>query len=269
MKETIQSFGFALRARQDETRLCTRGLNTYNGDVRAFAYLTPKIRITPADLDAKLLASRSFHLICSPRRCIEIIEYLQLRRQAQGIIAKLLTIWEPVPDACFHTQEQWQAFQQAMQQVSVVSPNAHELCGILGVDPPAADEHEQTALSELTQKLGQHCSVLVVRAGHLGTLHSSKSGTVQRTPAYFTPQDTPCIKDTTGAGNTFCGALAVALAAGLSLEEAVIRGNVAAALAIEQTGLPTLSKTGRGETWNGRDITQSLDAYRKRIESEA
>jgi ribokinase len=50
--------------------------------------------------------------------------------------------------------------------------------------------------------------------------------------------------DTTGAGDTFNGALAYALAEGQSLDEAVYFANIAASLSVEkfsaQAGMPSL-----------------------------
>ncbi|ORY75453.1 Ribokinase-like protein [Protomyces lactucae-debilis] len=265
MKETIQSFQFDLRARVSSARLCTRGLNTYRQGVRAFEYMTPKIRIMVDDLDDRLAASRSFHLICSPKRCVELVDSLIKRREALGIHIEPWTIWEPVPDACFYTPSQRADFDTAMDRVSLVSPNAHELCGILGVGQPPADVQELQHLTQLTRTLSKSCIRLVVRAAHLGTLHCSQDGEVHHTHAYFAPQDAPKIVDTTGAGNMFCGALAVALALDCTLDEAVVRGNVAAALAIEQTGLPVVAESEGVSLWNGRDVQTALTEYRERI----
>lgn len=54
------------------------------------------------------------------------------------------------------------------------------------------------------------------------------------------------VVDTTGAGDTFNGALAYYLAAGFTVEDAILRANIAASLAIEklgaQDGMPTHEK---------------------------
>jgi ribokinase len=53
------------------------------------------------------------------------------------------------------------------------------------------------------------------------------------------------VRDTTGAGDAFCGALAVALASGRPLEEAVLWANCAGALATTRMGAQEALPTGR------------------------
>jgi sugar/nucleoside kinase (ribokinase family) len=74
------------------------------------------------------------------------------------------------------------------------------------------------------------------------------------------------VVDPTGGGNTFLGALAVALARGKSIEEACVWGNVAASFAIEQVGLPVLGLDEEGrETWNGVRVEDRLREYQERL----
>ncbi|KAK4099641.1 Ribokinase-like protein [Parathielavia hyrcaniae] len=74
------------------------------------------------------------------------------------------------------------------------------------------------------------------------------------------------VVDPTGGGNTFLGALAVALARGKSIEEACAWGNVAASFAIEQVGFPVLSVDEEGrETWNGVRIDERLREFQQRL----
>lgn len=71
--------------RRDDERLTTRGWNGYEAGAdqkRAFKYLTPKKRLTGDDLPPHLLRSRSFHLICSPLRCQELVRDITSRRRA-------------------------------------------------------------------------------------------------------------------------------------------------------------------------------------------
>lgn len=66
----------------------------------AFRYLTPKRRLEFADLLPEMLSSRSFHLICSPARCIEQVDGIMRRRSEELGLEKAqrpLFIWEPVP----------------------------------------------------------------------------------------------------------------------------------------------------------------------------
>ena len=67
------------------------------------------------------------------------------------------------------------------------------------------------------------------------------------------------VVDPTGGGNAFLGGLAVAMARGKPVEEAVHWGAVAASFAIEQVGVPALGKDAAGnETWNGVRVEHRL-----------
>lgn len=50
--------------------------------MEAFKYLTPKIRLDQHSLTKEMLRSKSFHLICSPSRCVEL---------AQGYVSLFIT----------------------------------------------------------------------------------------------------------------------------------------------------------------------------------
>ncbi|KAK3380140.1 Ribokinase-like protein, partial [Lasiosphaeria ovina] len=86
-------------------------------------------------------------------------------------------------------------------------------------------------------------------------------------PAYYQPAaiDGPVV-DPTGGGNTFLGALAVALARGKPVEEACVWASVAASFAIEQVGVPMVGRDRDGnETWNGVRVEDRLEEFRRRL----
>ena len=84
-------------------------------------------------------------------------------------------------------------------------------------------------------------------------------------PAYYQSGEGDKVVDPTGGGNTFLGALAVALARGKSIEEACAWGHVAASFAIEQVGFPVLSVDEEGrETWNGVRVEERLKEFQER-----
>jgi ribokinase len=109
---------------------------------------------------------------------------------------------------------------QLLEQVDIITPNEHER------DMIFAGENA----SEFAHKL-------VVTEGARGVT-IMKNGQPMLIPGFSVP-----VVDTTGAGDTFNGALAVALSKGMSLEEACLFGNAAAALSVTklgaQTGMPT------------------------------
>jgi sugar/nucleoside kinase (ribokinase family) len=83
-------------------------------------------------------------------------------------------------------------------------------------------------------------------------------------PSYH--QDGDHVVDPTGGGNTFLGAVAVALARGKSYEEAAIWGCVAASFAVEQVGMPTLDRhEDSPETWNGCNVLDRLREFEARL----
>ncbi len=74
------------------------------------------------------------------------------------------------------------------------------------------------------------CNTIIITRGARSTLAISSGGTIEIAPPTVTPVDT------VGAGDTFAGAFAVALAEGRPLREAVEFANHAAALATTQPG---------------------------------
>ena len=348
----LKSWKTSALFRYDPSRLTTRGWNGYSADEesgststsqqRAFRYLTPKKRLTPADLSPNLLCARAFHLVCSPLRCQEIVKDLLARRRAlaeagggEGFLPRPLIIWEPVPDLC--TPDELLNCTNTLPLVDVCSPNHAELASFMGEKPQdiAAAEAESDGRG-VRRMVERHCEqllasmplktyTLVVRAGangcfiarnggsrqkalatskskpqpkisipaHHGPLHPSLTadlsallmalqdddghipipeieidpGIEKWIPAYYGEgyAGEPKVVNPTGGGNTFLGALAVALARGKSIEEACVWGHVAASFAIEQVGLPVLTIDEKGnERWNGIGVGERLKDLFKR-----
>ncbi|MFI9273905.1 ribokinase [Kitasatospora sp. NPDC052896] len=113
--------------------------------------------------------------------------------------------------------------------VDVLVPNRSELARLRGV--PDAAVADPAAVARLTA--GLPCARVVVTLGGDGVL-VREEGAVTVLPA-------PVVRavDTTGAGDTFCGALAVALAERRTLTEAARFAVRAAALSVGHTGART------------------------------
>ncbi len=79
---------------------------------------------------------------------------------------------------------------------------------------------------------------MIITKGDQGVAYTDAAGEAQLIPAYSVH-----VKDTTGAGDTFNGALATELASGKTLAEAIDFANAAAALSVQaigaQGGMPT------------------------------
>ncbi|MDX6433049.1 MAG: hypothetical protein QOE54_5415 [Streptosporangiaceae bacterium] len=138
------------------------------------------------------------------------------------------------PDALItvDTHEDWRGDADGVLELArradVFVPSREELAELVGYDDPG---RAAAALRE------RGVPAVVVKLGADGALIDAGARPAERVPAY--PAD---VADTTGAGDTFCGALAAALGAGLSLPDAVRRGAATAAWAVEGFGSLTLAR---------------------------
>ncbi|KAF2654899.1 Ribokinase-like protein [Lophiostoma macrostomum CBS 122681] len=278
LRETIASWETGALIRETPHRLTTRGWNGYGeNEHRAFRYTTPKLRLDHQALsNTRLLWSKSFHLICSPLRCIDLVENISaLRSQSPDKRSRErpLFIWEPVPDVC--TTEELENCSKALKCVDVVSPNHAELGAFFGKNTDSKEHVDYRQIEELCDQW-LHSGVgadgqggIVVRAGKDGCLIARPT---QRKwlPAYH--QSPNKVVDPTGGGNGFLGGLAVGLVRGgatpglENLEEAALWGSISASFAIEQVGVPALARTPQGESWNDTQVEDRLSDFRKRLE---
>ncbi|KJZ78126.1 hypothetical protein HIM_02763 [Hirsutella minnesotensis 3608] len=182
----IDAWSTTALKRRDESRLTTRGWNGYEGpaEKRAFKYLTPKKRITTDDLTPEMLLSRSFHLICSPLRCQDLIHTITSRRRALTdpgqVYTKPLFIWEPVPDLC--VPDELLNCTNTLPLVDICSPNHSELAGFMGedgVDPETGGvcrRSVERACEQLLASMPLQSYALVVRAGAEGCFIAKNGG---------------------------------------------------------------------------------------------
>ena len=111
-----------------------------------------------------------------------------------------------------------------LDRVDVLVPNTIELAQLTGIDP-SSDAGE---LAAAARSLGVD-TVVVTRGGAGGLIVTSED-------AIEVPAPTIAPVDTTGAGDSFCGALAAALASGKSIREATERAVHAGAIAATRPG---------------------------------
>ncbi|GME23854.1 Carbohydrate/purine kinase [Neofusicoccum parvum] len=280
VRETISHWDTSCLFRETPSRLTTRGWNGYGeNEHRAFRYTTEKLRIDHDALTPELLLSKSYHLICSSTRCIDLVTNILFKRKCLAPdrwVNPPLFIWEPVPDLC--VPDDMEKCQQALRYVDVVSPNHGELGGYFArstttpegdVDKKAVEECTESWLASGVGAKGN--GAVVVRCGKDGCYVASRERKVW-VPAYHTSSD--AVVDPTGGGNGFLGGLAVGLVRGgatpgvQNVEEAAIWGSIAASFAIEQVGMPILEKgvNGEGEKWNEVRVEDRLREYRDRLE---
>lgn len=132
--------------------------------------------------------------------------------------ANVPVLLNPAPAANFDMR--W------MDDITYLTPNEVECAQLFGND--------------FDQTLEKYPNKLIITLGRDGARYFDGEYPIH-VPGYMTKA-----VDTTGAGDTFNGALAYALVEGQSLDEAVYFANIAASLAVEQVsaqgGMPTLSK---------------------------
>ncbi|MFI7614429.1 ribokinase [Nonomuraea terrae] len=112
--------------------------------------------------------------------------------------------------------------------VTTIVPNEHEAAAITGVSGPEA------ALDALLEQVQE----AVITLGSDGALYGARTGERLQVPA-------AAVKavDTTAAGDTFVGALAVARAEGRGMAEALRFASTAAALSVQREGASTSMPT--------------------------
>lgn len=235
----------------------------------AFKYLTPKLRLTAEDLTPELLTSRSFHLISSPLRCIELVNgILEGRAKSSPDLSRPLFIWEPVPDLC--VESELENTYEAIKHLDVISPNHAESASLFGIEATSASgDVNRSGVEECSRKLVSAASSserelhVVVRSGKDGCYVRSSRGSPDGTwiPAYHA--DNPVkVVDPTGGGNGFLGGFAIGLVKTSDPIQAAIWGSVSASLCIEQVGMPVLERNAGGhETWNGVDVQKRLEQF--------
>lgn len=244
---------------------------------KQFKYLTPTLDIVPAHFECTpLLRSQSFHILASPLECIGHLDELFRLRRLAGITCQPLIIWEPKPSSC--SPENLDDFFRAVQAVDVFSPNHVELAAIFGTCIPASLDHATIeGLASRFLKSGVGASgqgTVIIRAGEDGCFVKSANQPAEWLPAYYEPMSgkektlVPSAKvvDPTGAGNAFLGAYAIGFLSSKSVYEGACYGTVASSFALEQIGIPTLSRYDNGEElWNNTRVDLRLHDYRSRI----
>lgn len=112
--------------------------------------------------------------------------------------------------------------------IDVLTPNESEACLLLGEAPRELSVDETPAMAARLRSLG--AKAVVMKMGAQGCLYQSSSETI------VVPGFAVKAVDTTAAGDTFNAGLAVALAEGLEMPQALRMANAAAALSVTKLG---------------------------------
>ncbi|EPE33680.1 Ribokinase-like protein [Glarea lozoyensis ATCC 20868] len=223
IRSQISTWQTSCLIRTDHSRLTTRGWNGYDENQnRAFKYTTPKLRLDENSLTDTLLFSKSFHLICSPARCIALTtSILRKRKRINPYASKPIFIWEPVPDLCipsellnttnalpYGTSPSFQSLRPSsphflssspppptspssnLHLVDICSPNHHELATLmgdpdLGLDPVTntiSTPAVERACEQLLGSMPLQSYTLVIRCGAKGC-YVAKNGGRSRRPS--------------------------------------------------------------------------------------
>ena len=225
-------------------------------------------------LSDELLLAKAYHMVCSPGRCMTLIQGT-LERRASLTQEKPTFIWEPIPDLC--VPEELENCYHTLQHVDIVSPNHLELCNFFGRQAYENGKLNESTILECCNDFNEACRCqghdlkIAVRAGHHGCLvvHNERR---QWIPAFH--NDSVRVIDPTGGGNAFLGGFGVSYVRSKNVEhferlkDAAVSGSVAASFAIEQVGMPMLTSEGRDvEEWNGESISSRLTAFKQRLSS--
>ena len=112
-----------------------------------------------------------------------------------------------------------------LSMVGIITPNEHEAAMLLGIDTGSSPEQ----LVQIFEEKG--IDTVIITLGEKGCLvHEGGRSRIFSAPKVD-------VVDSTGAGDTFSGALAVALSEGASIDDAAIFANKAASLSVTRYGV--------------------------------
>ena len=172
-------------------------------------------RLSPADIDAAadVIAGASI-LLMQLEVPVETVTYAARLAKNSGVTVVL----NPAPAPATPLPV------DLLENVDILIPNRTELEMLSGCDCSESVTDAVAAMSDIG------VGALVVTLGSKGAL-ICRDGQSRLVPAFKVKP-----VDTTAAGDTFCGALCVALAEGRTLDEAVIFGNRAASITVTRAG---------------------------------
>jgi ribokinase len=148
--------------------------------------------------------------------------------------SNVLTILDPAP-------AQPEGLPQSLYHVDILMPNQTEAQLLTGMVVRTVDDARRAAERFLSQgtriviiKMGSQGAVIVHREER--NVPGTSGGAASQTIALHVPGFRVPVVDTTGAGDAFAGGLAVGLAEGMTLPQAVRFANAAGALACTKVG---------------------------------
>jgi ribokinase len=173
--------------------------------------------LKPEDLDE---AEEAFHE--ADYMLVQLETPLDTVQKAVEICAEFETkvILNPAPAA--------ELADDIISRIDIITPNETEAERLTGVK--VQNDSDAKKASEVLHKRG--INTVIITLGSQGAFLSDRITGVSKTISGFKVRAT----DTTAAGDVFNGQLAVALAEGLSLEDAIRQAHAAAALSVQKLG---------------------------------
>lgn len=134
-----------------------------------------------------------------------------------------------------------------LSAVDIITPNRIEASQLVGFPVESLEQAKQAALALRQRGVNR----VIVKLGDQGSF------TATATETFHTPAFHVNVVDTVAAGDAFNGGLAVALAEGRSLQEAVLWGTSTAALSVTQSGAQSSMPSRRAlyEFFNAHKLT--------------
>jgi ribokinase len=120
---------------------------------------------------------------------------------------------------------------EILELVDIATPNENEACVLAGVLPSRVNASDAIALGNKIRELGVHS--VVVKLGDQGCVYCGPDRTFASSPFPVRAVDS------TAAGDTFNAALAVSLAEGAEVQDALRFANAAAAISVTRAGAQT------------------------------
>lgn len=187
--------------------------------------------LTPADVDKAADAIKAAKMVVFQLETpLATIEHAAKLAKAAGV--PVLLDPAPAPDCPLP--------QSLMECVSVIKPNETEAARLTGIE--VVDEASACKAAEKLLELGVETAIVTL--GAAGAFVATKSGVRKSVPGKRVDA-----VDATAAGDCYSGALAVALAEGRSLDDAMLFASNAAALSVQKMGaqpsLPTREEIDR------------------------
>lgn len=224
LRETLTQAGVECRSLL--TKPCATGcafITVCDGDNSIIVVRGANGELTPDDLKDEWFEGADFVILQLEIDGDTVLSALKKAKKFGAI-----TVLNPSPAACMRDE--------FLDYTDILIPNEGEATQITGIDPES-ENFEQNVLIALEKRV----SKAIMTLGSKGSVYLDGNDLI-RVPAFPAKP-----VDTTGAGDTFLGALVTRLAEGESLHEGIVFATAASAISVTRHGaapsIPTREET--------------------------